>query len=403
MAIKRYGKNQIIARQENIMLIKSLLYRRGPISRAQMAEELELTPPTITNITAELIDNGILYEIPEENPVRGHKAGRHPIMLDYRKDARFAIGVSLGKTSTHYCVCDLRGNIVDKGKIDKVPDEYEEMVTVVEDLISELKENNPGLWDNLIGIGISVPAVVDAHTGIIGMIDEERTSWIGKPFGATVEEMFGVPVRVENNVRARTLTLRLFQPEVVASVVSFVLCYASWGIAGPMILQERSVRGEDGAAGEIGHIVVDTETGKTLEEYAGMKAILENCRALLKENKAPVLSKLCPDPGELTIEMIHQAQREGDPDVTEVMHKAMRALGITLSNIISFMNPDLIVLGGPMLILEENRKLVEDTMRQYSYSADPARTEVKYVEFDSYGGAIAAAAVCIDKYFIRWN
>ena len=74
-----------------------------------------------------------------------------------------------------------------KGKIDKVPDEYDEMVTVVEDLIGELKENNPGLWDNLIGIGISVPAVVDAHTGEIRLdLRQHGVEYLPRPLSEKV-------------------------------------------------------------------------------------------------------------------------------------------------------------------------------------------------------------------------
>ena len=51
--------------------------------------------------------------------------------------------------------------------------------------------------------------------------------------------------------------------------------------------------------------------------------------------------------------------------------------------------------------LEQNRNTAEQVMRRYSYSADTDHTQIRYVFFDEYGGAAAAAAVCLDKYFVR--
>ena len=401
MAVRNYGKNQIIAKQENITLIKSLLYRYGPLSRAQIAEMLELTPPTITNITAELITDGILQEIPDQPVEKTGKAGRHPVLLDYVPDAKYALGISLGRDRTHYCICDLKGNMAVRGEEKVMPADYGRMMQSLCRLIDSVRDSHPGLWSKLIGIGVAVPAVVDAHTGTVCQIDSHRSSWQNQRPADEIAERYGLPVRIENNVRARTILLSLFYPEAVAGCDSFVLCYASWGIAGPMILQNRSVRGEYGAAGEIGHMVMDPVSGKTLEEFSSLRYVLKTAGELLKEGKAPVLAEICSDPEKLTVDHIHQAQTAGDADIGRLMDSAMHYIGTALANIISFMNPDLIVLGGPMFALEQNRNTAEQVMRRYSYSADTDHTQIRYVFFDEYGGAAAAAAVCLDKYFVR--
>ena len=401
MAVRHSGKNQIIAKQENITLLKSFLYRRGPTSRAEIAEELGLTPPTITNITAELIQAGILQEIREDNTDIVRKVGRQPIRIDFVADGGYALGISLGRDKTHYCILDLKGNCVFKKEMNVMPDSYEEMLSVLYREIGKIRAEKADIWNKLIGIGISVPAIIDAHAGRICQIEEERASWQGRVLSEDVHAEFGVPVRTDNNVRARTITLALFCPEVIRNYGTFVLCYASWGIAGPMIVQERSVRGEYGAAGEIGHMVMDPESGRTLEEFSSLRSVLQECRRAMAEGKTTVLQKLCRDPEELTIEQIHAAQEAQDPAVQKIMKKAMYYIGIALSNIISFMNPDLIVLGGPMFVREENRAYAEQVMRAHAYSADIDHTAVRYVEFDAYGGADAAAAACLDKFFVR--
>ncbi|MBR3343154.1 MAG: ROK family transcriptional regulator [Solobacterium sp.] len=401
MAGRENGKNQISAKKENVALIKSLIYREGPISRAQIAEHLSLTPPTITNIIGEMIEDGIVCEIREASSEKERKVGRQPINIDFVTDARFVLGISLGRDFTHYCVCDLRGNVLLQGKAPVMPDDYEEMLKELCGIIDRIRENDPARWGKMIGIGVALPGIVNAHTGIVLQTDAVRENWKGKPLADTLSDIYRMPVRVENNVRARTYALSLFRPEIISDFDTFVLCFASWGIACPIILKNRSVRGEEGTAGEIGHMIMDPDAQDgTLENYASLRSVIRKCEQAMAEGRAGILKELCGDQ-KPDITMITDAQAKGDPDIIDIMYTAMRYIGIALSNIISFMNPDLIVLSGPMFMLEDNLILAEETMRKYAYAADITHTVVKYVPSGEYDGAMAAAAACLDKYFVR--
>ena len=67
-----HGRNLTRVKQQNASSIKTLLYQHGPLSRAEIAERLELTPPTITNIVAEMIQQGIVQELPPSKDVGYH-------------------------------------------------------------------------------------------------------------------------------------------------------------------------------------------------------------------------------------------------------------------------------------------------------------------------------------------
>ncbi|HAE15971.1 MAG TPA: hypothetical protein DCG51_05405 [Erysipelotrichaceae bacterium] len=401
MAGRESGKNQISAKKENIALIKSLIYREGPISRAQIAERLSLTPPTITNIVGEMIEEGLVREIRETSSEKERKVGRQPINIDFVPDAKLVLGISLGRDFTHYCLCDLRGNTVLQGRTPVVPGNYEEMLETVCHMIDKIKEDDSERWEKVTGIGVALPGIVNAHTGIVLQTDTERENWKGKPLADTLSGIYHLPVRIENNVRARTYALSLFRTEVISDFDTFVLCFASWGIACPIILKNKSVRGEEGTAGEIGHMIMDPDAEDgTLENYASLHSVIRKCEQAMAEGRAGILKGICGDQTP-DIDMIMDAQVKGDPDVTDIMHTAMRYIGIALSNIISFMNPDLVVLSGQMFMLEDNLVLAEETMRKYAYAADITHTVVKYVPSGEYDGAVAAAAACLDKYFVR--
>ena len=115
------GKNLAKIKQQNMENIKTILYRSAPLSRAQIANQLELTPPTITNIVGELIQQGVVQEL-EKTEGEGRGAGRKPINIDLVPGAHLSLGVSLGRDATHYCITDLRGKVLAQGTADLMPE-----------------------------------------------------------------------------------------------------------------------------------------------------------------------------------------------------------------------------------------------------------------------------------------
>ena len=99
-----HGKNLAKIKQQNLESIKATLYRYAPLSRAEIAERLALTPPTITNIVSELIQQGVVQELPASASAAPHGVGRKPINIDLVPGSRLALGISLGRDYTHYCI-----------------------------------------------------------------------------------------------------------------------------------------------------------------------------------------------------------------------------------------------------------------------------------------------------------
>ena len=76
-------------------------------------------------------------------------------------------------------------------------------------------------------------------------------------------------------------------------------------------------------------------------------------------------------------------------------------LGIALANIVGFLNPHLIFLSGPMFRNHENVDTVERSLRTYAFRSSDEKLQLVYVDLGEYGGAVGAAASCIEKYFLR--
>lgn len=404
-----HGKNLVKVKQQNLQSVKTILYRYAPLSRVEIAERLDLTPPTITNIVAELIRQGVVRELPAVPNASTHSVGRKPINIDLVPEARFALGVSLGRDCTHYCITDLRGDVRVQGAFELMPEEYDDMVKRLLHILNTLKEKYLTEWNLLIGVGITMPGIVNPRTGVIKNMGNERVSWCGKPLAITVSRALGIPVRLENNVRARACAVSLFHPDLLGDESSFAFCHVFWGIACPVILDERSFRSETSTAGEIGKMIIVSDNAGcreldfpgSLETISSVRAILSMCRDALDAGSCTVLSELCSDSSTLTFEQVLTAQTCGDKEVSRIIKRAMEFLGIALANVVSFLNLHLILLSGPIFRNSENFDTVRQSLEEHAFRSDDEKLQLIQVNLGEYGGAIGAAASCIEKYFLR--
>lgn len=404
------GKNLVKVKQQNMESIKMTLYQSAPISRGEIAERLELTPPTITNMVLEMIREGVVEELKSDNKKQlGQGAGRKPINIDLVADSRLSMGISLGRDMTHYCITNLRGKVHVMGHVEVFSDDYDVMLGQFKDLLHMLRNSYPLEWVKLLGIGISVPGIVDSEHGILKNLATERMNWYGQPLAHEVSQMAGLPVVLDNNVRSRATLISLFRPELLDGEKTFALCHVSWGIACPIILRNRSLIGNDFASGEIGKMILDPNGVEvphcgmpgSLESTSSVRGILELCRQAMKSGESTELNRLCTDPEELTLEDILTAQNRGDQTVCKIMDNAMRFLGIALANVVGVINPHRIFLGGGVFRNYRNFEVAEASLMTYAYRANDEKLEVSFIDLGEYGGAVGAAARCIEQFFIK--
>lgn len=404
------GKNLVKIKQQNMESIKMTLYQSAPISRSEIAERLELTPPTITNMILELIREGVVEELKSDQKKQsGQGAGRKPVNVDLVAESRLSMGIFLGRDVTRYCITNLRGKVHVMGHVTVFSDDYEIMLGEFQNLLNMLKNSYPSEWTKLLGIGISVPGIVDSENGILKNLGTERVNWYGRPFAEAVSQMVNLPVVLDNNVRSQATIISLFRPELLDGDKTFALCHVSWGIACPIILRNRSLVGIDFASGEIGKMILDPNGVKvphcgmpgSLESTSSVRGILELCRQAMKSGESTELSELCSNPEELTLEDVLTAQNRGDKTVCKIMDHAMRFLGIALANVVGVINPHRIFLGGSVFQNYQNFEAAESSLRTHAFRANDEKLEVSFIDLGEYGGAVGAAARCIERYFIK--
>ena len=147
----------------------------GYMPRVQVAKELGVSPASVTTLTSELIEMGLLEEVSTQRDVGDGGRGRPAVALGVRADARLVAGVKLSDREHTAVIVDFAGNLIADEAITRQPGAMElaDLVAATATLVGRLCEKAGILPEKLSAIGLGVPGFVDTATGIV-----HRFTWI---------------------------------------------------------------------------------------------------------------------------------------------------------------------------------------------------------------------------------
>lgn len=399
------GKNLLRIKESNQSAILRMIYYYGPISRSEIAQRLELTLPTITTNINKMLEEGLV----KETFIRGkapNTSGRraHPLQINH--EACYFGGVELKGKRWSACVTDFGGKILASAEGVCKDIEYENFIwRLGKDFMECLSDSGKKLED-LSGIGISLPGLVDRETGVLKIIS--RYQWINKKVSQDFAQLTGYQgkITLENTAIARGMSAQLFNWDEVENGKTFAYLTVSAGIACPLFLNTSSYRGSVVEAGEAGHMVIDPHGRRCtcgnrgcLEAYASEYAIINDCKRQMEQGNAVILQEICVNKKEPDIADIVQAQEAGDKEVCQIVEEAICMLGIAVTNIINFTMPDIMLIDCQLFKNEQNRQflLAQTQNSLHNPHFQYFKTEIFFVESDQFVGALGAAAVAIDE------
>lgn len=391
------GSNHQALKRSNYHLIKKCIYRNSPISRVEVAHKLSLTTPTITGMVTPLLSRGLLRETATAPVEEEKSAGRPRVMLEFVPNAYHICGVDVGPYWVNYVLTDLQGTVIAKRHTEKTLDEYNTTLDVLSHTIPDFLTQAGCSIQNLLGIGICLPGLIDGSAGKI--YTTFREGWTEHDLSKELQDILGIPVVVENNVRARAICADLFDRSVQAE--PFAYFFVSYGVACQMIIDGKVLYGQSAAAGEIGHTVVQRGgpicptcgNRGCLEALAGERAVLQRCRRIMDSGEATVLRELCENPEELNIFHVLQAQDQGDLAVNEVMEDVLDYLGIALANTINTISPRAVMLDGHILDSLRNQRLLLRAVERNMFRVHVGKIQFQFLHYSPDNGARGAAAV----------
>jgi glucokinase len=192
--------------------------------------------------------------------------------------------------------------------------------------------------------------------------------WHDVPLRDMVRQRYGIDAFLVNDANAAALGEHRFGAGKGLS--SLVMLTLGTGIGGGIIIDSRMYAGACGAAGEVGHMVIDINgplcgCGRKgcLEAMASGTAVARDTIERLRQGEKSALPEMVRGKLEdITAERVGEAARQGDALARDVLFRAGTYLGVGLANLINLFNPEMIVLGGGManlgdLFLDPARKV----------------------------------------------
>jgi len=241
-----------------------------------------------------------------------------------------------------------------------------------------------------IGIGISSPGPLDPWRGIV-VAPPNLAGWRNIPLAARVEKALGLPTFLERDTNAAVMGEWRYGAAKGADDVIYVT--VSTGIGGGIVIDGRPLIGDDGTAGEIGHITVnldgpicgDGQPGHA-EAIGSGRAIAREGRELLKRGEAPVLAALAADEP-VDAALVARAADEGDVACQHVLERAWVAVGAMCAGLVNTLNPEVIVIGGSIGC---NRPELPSAIRaEIDRRAFPAPARRVRVELTKFAGDVS--------------
>jgi glucokinase-like ROK family protein len=339
-----------------------LLRDEGPLSRAELADRLELPRP---RLLAEL-DRQVAARNVAEAGIAASRGGRRSTLVALHPRLRFA-AVDLGASSVDIEVVN--------GRLEPVaryaePADIRSGPKVILHRVNELlaKARADGAYERLDAIGIGVPGPVSFRDGV-PVSPPIMPGWDRYPVRELLAREHGCPAVVDNDVNIMAVGER--HGGVAHSIDDFLFVKVGTGIGCGIHLGGLVYRGVDGCAGDIGHIQVDAHgpvcsCGNTgcLEALFSGAALARDALAAARSGASPALAERLATatgaapghaPGHaaghaagplITARDVAEGAAEGDVVCIRLIRDGGRRVGSVLATLVSFANPSMIVIGG---------------------------------------------------------
>lgn len=231
----------------NARRIMAALRTGGPQSRAEVARLLDISPPTVTRLAADLLRDGHLSELPD--PARDGLKGYPAKLLSIVPGSLFAAGVYIDPDRIMTCISDLSGDALSHVEIPMGERSFAGIMTVagesVRDQIARLGIDPA----RVAGCGVSYPGQYSQNRDQVLRI-RQFADWPSINVARDLAPYFGMPVHHMNDAKAACLAELYYG--VCTDVQNFCYIWLSYGIGGGAVIGQRPYLGSDNRAAEWG-------------------------------------------------------------------------------------------------------------------------------------------------------
>ncbi len=364
------------------------------VSRVELARQLSIAPSTVGSYVDRLVRTGLLRERRGETA----SAGRPPTIVQLNPEAGQFIGIDLDAREVYGTSVDFAQRLLrDRTEMIGTRESAKEVIDRIGRVIEDVRDQSR----DLLGIGIAVPGTVDIATGRV-IHYRHIPNWKNISLADEISSRFGVPVRIENNMRAMAFAERCFGQAKTTD--DFVCLGVRSGIGAGIFIGGQIHRGSNGSAGEIGIWPCesfgqngDPESSTcTLEEVASLRAILERLARGARDKRGTSLKLVR---SRVTMDELFMAIESGDRFVLRTLREAASVIGRAVAQMSLVIDPEQIIVSGPLASVDQAfvaplRDAVEDSLARH----DSRVPTVLASQLGSLAGALGAATLAIESW-----
>jgi glucokinase len=354
---------------------------RGEVSIPVLARKLGLKSSAMAGKLAKLRGKGLITL-----GARGRKAAINPHW-------GYVVGIDMGGSHLHFALADFCGEILsDSNEKVRPEDGPRKMIAQIKEGIRQLAGHHAERG-RLRALAIGVPSPIDPRSGLVTFANN-LPGWKNIDLLRELKRAVRVPIRIVNDANAAAIGERW--RGVAQGVGCFVFIALGTGIGSGVFVHDRLHSGRTGNAGELFRMNVEwprwrEDFGDTgyFESYASGMGIAAAGKELASSRTREEAAGLAE---ERDARYVFNAYHRGEPEARAVLEKIFTILGVGIANIVSVLDPDLIVLGGgiakgaPEFMLAK----VQEVVRTIHPDSPPIRMSALEDKAQTYGAIFSA-------------
>jgi glucokinase len=326
--------------------------------------------------------------------------------------ARLALGVDFGGTKVLASVVDVdSGKVIGtaKKKTDST-DGPDELMQRIFDVARKAADKADTEMGDIAGVCVGIAGQVDVERGILVGTANLSRSVVDLPMAKLLKDELGIPAIIRNDVQIAAAGESRFGAG--KDIDDFVVVFVGTGIGGGIVRNGEIVAGSAGNAGELGHTTVQVG-GRVcgcgahghLEAYASRTGMTRAMLGELRRGRKSVLSEMMPDldPADPAVApfksgMIREALKQKDEMVREVIDEGGTYLGYGLANVVNFLNPTRIILGGGVIeSVDAFFEAAETSTRKQALAHAGQAVQIERAGLGDFSGVVGAAVLAAES------
>ncbi|CTQ63085.1 N-acetylglucosamine repressor [Roseibium album] len=316
------------------------------MARIDLGQITRLSPATVTAITSDLLDQGLILSLESEEPKTPQARGRPRTLLKLNPDAAFIIGARLSVNNIDLSLVDFAGEVVreNRTKFDSAAADASSFPEILITAISNFLKEAGVQRGRVQEIGIAAQGVVETETGQVAW----SPAFAGRkiPIVSPLQDAFGAQCYISNDTNMITEALHWSDPNRYSG--TFAVIMLDYGVGMGLYLNNQLFSGASGTAAEFGHANhipggALCRCGKRgcLEAYLSDYALVR-AATHLPEDTDPMTIRA----GVRGLAQLLEKAASGDENALKAFHEAGRVLGYGVARVIAMIDPKRLVLTG---------------------------------------------------------